>query len=75
MIEYFEDKFRTELDTEYDTEYEHKVKGCVNGQNIVKYEDKSLDECKDICSEMDECMAFEYGVDYGGAGNYKARDC
>ena len=49
---------------------------CVNGQNIVLYTDKSPDECATLCDEYGiNCEAFEYGVDYGGNGNYNARDC
>lgn len=59
------------------TGYDHKVKTCVSGENIIKYEDKSIDECKDICTSMPECAAFEYGVAHGGGDTttYKPRDC
>merc|ERR1711871_366165 len=56
-------------------DYEHIVKGSVGGHNIIKYSDKTVDECKAICDGMSDCVAFEYGVAYGGSGGYKAKDC
>jgi len=48
----------------------------VNGQNIIKYTNKTVDECKKLCTDYGPgCPAFEYGVSYGGKGGYKARDC
>ena len=55
--------------------YEHFPKACVNGENIVKYPNLSVDDCKIRCNERDDCVAFEYGVSYGGSGNYNPRDC
>lgn len=55
--------------------YTRIVGGCVNGYNIVKYADKSIDECAEICDQLDTCVAFEYGVAYGGDGVYTPRDC
>ena len=43
--------------------------------NIIKYTDKSVDECKELCSQHCKCLAFEYGVAYGGGGVYKPKDC
>ena len=44
--------------------------------NIIKYPGKTVDECKAICDGMDDCLAFEFGVAYGGAkGNYSPGDC
>merc|ERR1711977_99359 len=55
--------------------YTHIEKGCVNGNNIKKYESKTVDECKSICDEMPACLAFEFGVAYGGSGRYRPGDC
>lgn len=56
--------------------YEHLSKACVYGGNIVKYADKSVEECRDLCDREDLCKAFEYGVAYGGhKGSYQPRDC
>ena len=55
--------------------YYHFNKACVIGHNIVKYADKSIAECKSLCSARIDCLAFEYGVQYGGAGSYKPKDC
>ena len=35
----------------------------------------SVDDCKIKCNERDDCLAFEYGVSYGGSGNYNPKDC
>ena len=32
-------------------------------------------ECAAICDANALCLAFEYGVDYGGDGEYEAGDC
>ena len=55
--------------------YEYIKKGCVNGHNIVTYRDSSIDECKEECNKRRDCLAFEYGVNYGGPGSYYASDC
>ena len=47
----------------------------MNGHNIVKYTDKTVSECKDLCSLRSDCLAFEYGVPYGGGGSYRQNDC
>ena len=56
--------------------YTHYPKGCVNGKNILKFTGKTVEQCKEICSAMSNCVAFEFGVAYGGArGNYQPGDC
>ena len=35
----------------------------------------SVDDCKTKCNERDDCLAFEYGVPYGGRGRYNPKDC
>jgi len=55
--------------------YEHHPKACVNGANLVLYPNLSVDDCKMKCNERDDCLAFEYGVPYGGRGSYKPKDC
>ena len=55
--------------------YEHIPQGCVNGHNIVLHPNLSIKECKIKCNERPDCLAIEYGVDYGANGNYKAKDC
>ena len=47
----------------------------MNGHNLVKYEDLSVERCKEKCNARRDCFAFEYGVNYGGPGNYEPRDC
>ena len=56
-------------------DYELIPKACVTGHNIVLYPNLSVEECKMKCNEDTKCLAFEYGVSYGGKGNYKAKDC
>ena len=36
----------------------------------------SIEECKTKCNEEASCLAFEYGVPYGGSGTeFKPKDC
>ena len=44
----------------HNTHFEHE---CVDGHNIQKLNNKTLDECKAICSEMSICLGIEYGVE------------
>ena len=37
--------------------------------------DYSVEQCKEWCDSVPKCVAFEYGVAYGGSGRYKPRDC
>ena len=55
--------------------WDHKEKACVSKENIIKHPDKSIGECKALCIADSGCVGFEYGVDHGGSGDYKARDC
>ena len=55
--------------------YEHTPKACVSSHNIVLYPNLSLEGCKITCNERSDCLAFEYGVSYGGTGKYKPKDC
>ena len=57
------------------TEYNHHPKGCVYGHNIKLYHGKTVQECKSICDQTAGCVAFEYGVAYGGPGGYKPAQC
>jgi len=55
--------------------YERYAESCVHGENIEKHSNKSVLECAAICDNIPNCMGFEYGVDYGGEGNYVPGDC
>ena len=55
--------------------YTHYTKACVGGHNIVKFTGKTVEQCKEICSAMSNCVAFEFGVAYGGGGGYQPGDC
>ena len=55
--------------------YTHYPGTCVNGNNIEKHTGKTVEQCKEICSAMSNCVAFEFGVAYGGGGGYQAGDC
>ena len=48
--------------------------GCVNGNNLEMFTGKSVESCKAICDERNDCLGFEFGVG-GGNGNYAAGDC
>jgi len=42
----------------------------------VKYSDKTVAECKDLCDADSSCVAFEYGVGHGSSDTtYAAKDC
>ena len=45
--------------------------------NYRKYPNKNVEECKSLCSQNVKCLAFEYGVAYGGSGigGTRPRDC
>jgi hypothetical protein len=47
--------------------YERQAKGCVLANNIKTYKDKKLSECAQICDDDSNCLAFEYGMPYGGS--------
>jgi hypothetical protein len=55
--------------------YTHYARACVGGYNIIKYAGKTVEQCKEICLAMSNCVAFEFGVAYGGGGGYQAGDC
>jgi len=56
--------------------WRHVAPGCVNAHNIVRYRDKTVDECKALCKAHPDCKAFEYGVNHGGSRKvYRAGDC
>ena len=41
-----------------------------------KSADRSVEECKYLCSADPACLSFEYGVAYGGSNAiYQPRDC
>ena len=65
-----------------DVAWEQIAPGCVSGgkpssANLVKYTGKSVADCQALCIEYGpECLGFEYGVAYGGAGlPYQPSDC
>ena len=48
----------------------------MTGHNIDSYDDKTIQDCMSLCLANENCLAFEYGVAYGGAGTrYKVNDC
>jgi hypothetical protein len=49
---------------------------CVNGMNMRKYSGYTREQCAQKCNQYgSRCKGFEYGVNYGGSGNYRATDC
>ena len=49
---------------------------CARAHNIKRVKDLSLDQCKELCAKTEGCVAFEYGVNHGGARkHYRPRDC
>ena len=63
------------IDEHVEYVYDHFIKSCVSGHNLVRYGDKSISECKALCSARVDCLAFEYGVGYGGSGDIDPNDC
>ena len=47
---------------------------CVWDKSIAKYSSSTVSECKNLCNQRPDCLAFEFGVDYGGSTN-KPNDC
>ena len=44
------------------------------GNNIQKIIGESVESCKAICDNRDDCLGFEFGTG-GGNGAYSAGDC
>ena len=56
--------------------YTHEKMTAIYGHNLYLENDKTVEECKEICNNDPECLAFEYGVAYGNPdGSYIAGDC
>ena len=55
--------------------YTHLPATCVHSSNIELHKGKTVAECAAICDANPSCLAFEYGVEYGGGGSYEAGDC
>jgi hypothetical protein len=57
--------------------YDHKV-GCVDGENIEKLHDVTLEECEIKCSANEKCLGVEYFTPSGAKktnSGYKENDC
>ena len=55
--------------------WSHHPAACVHAHNIHDYENRTVDECKQLCVETDGCVAVEYGVDYGAVQRRVPKDC
>jgi len=56
--------------------YTHIPKTCVHSSNLDLHKGKTVAECAAICDANPLCLAFEYGVEYGGKYHYlQAGDC
>merc|ERR1719471_2228568 len=55
--------------------YTHYPRRCVGGTNMRKFAQTTIQKCADLCEQDSKCKGFEYGVNYGGKGGYKAADC
>ena len=58
-----------------DIAYTRVPKTCIRFHNIRKYTDKTISQCKTLCSMNEKCLSFEYGVAYGGGGGFRPKDC
>merc|ERR1719506_1275863 len=56
------------------SDYTHLPRGCVHAHNIELHKGKTVAECAAICDANPLCLAFEYGVEYGGK-YHEAGDC
>jgi hypothetical protein len=58
-------------------QYMHYKKACVTQHNLkgAKYAGKTQQDCAQLCEQNPDCVAYEFGVDYGGSGAFKAGDC
>jgi len=58
-------------------QYVHHVKGCVDGYNIGQTTwECCVNECAALCDAYGNmCQGFEFGVAYGGGGEYEPGDC
>jgi len=51
----------------------YKPKQCVIGYNVLRVNEQTVEQCQQLCLDFggpfsNSCVAFEYGVDYGGKG-------
>ena len=57
--------------------YTHHVGAAVPGKNIAPFENKSVLECKLLCSADKNCLAIEYATtrDAGSSTKYQSGTC
>ena len=41
--------------------WRHHSPGCVNSHNLIRYRNKTVEECKRLCITHSQCLSFEYG--------------
>jgi len=56
------------------TGYTHTAQACVRGHNLELFVRRTRQACADLCNNNRKCVAFEYGMQHGGAP-YKPGDC
>merc|ERR1712226_1520095 len=49
--------------------------GAISGRNIILHHGTSVGQWAALCNADANCLAFEYGVDYGTSNSYKPGDC
>merc|ERR1712217_723665 len=49
------------------TGYSYFAQTCVMGHNIRVYKHKTITQCSTMCNQQPACVAFEFGIDYGGS--------
>jgi len=57
--------------------YRYHDRACISGANLVHLyaEGVSVARCAEICDATQQCLAFEYGVDYPGRSGVDLGDC
>jgi len=57
--------------------YVHHERACISGANDLDLHEYgvSVARCAEICDSSQQCLAFEYGVDYSGQSGVEVGEC
>jgi len=75
MVGYWSTYFKEEPETISLDDYSYFFPGCVAGEPLQKFSNKSPAECAELCNANPDCLAFDYGADYREGARYKPKDC
>jgi hypothetical protein len=51
--------------------YTRHMRACVNGNNLQLFPNETPESCAFKCEQVEACVGFEFGVDYGGESDFK----